>query len=73
MPKLVYVGPLDEVLIPLHQVRVKRGEPFAVSPGEEGRAPSGDDPGEGLLAQVDSFRLADAKPARNDTVKGETA
>lgn len=39
MPRIEYVGPADEIKIPFHQVIVKRGESFAVNPGDEGRAP----------------------------------
>ncbi len=57
-----YCGPFDEVEIAATGLVVKRGEVVELYPNLAGRAPDGDDPGEGLLAQVDTWRVA-AKPA----------
>ena len=68
MPKLRNINPLGQVDVP---ILGRQGDPFGeegrgcLEPGEvfettdeiAGRAPSGDDPGEGLLAQVDNYEL----------------
>lgn len=67
MPALKYVGPHDEVEIPSLGVVVKRGDTVDVSAEAAGRAPDGDDLGEGLLAQPDNWQpVAPAKKSKED-------
>lgn len=55
MPRIVYVGPIDEVDIPLVGRSVKRGEPFDVSEDAAAR----------LLEQPDNFtKHTDAKASK---------
>jgi hypothetical protein len=62
-----YVGPIDEIDLPLIGRSVKRGEVFEVDEQHAGHAPSGTpgeddyDPGEGLLAQVGNYEAATVK------------
>lgn len=39
MPQIMYVGPYDEVDVPLHRIRVRRGDPVEVPADVAGRAP----------------------------------
>lgn len=56
-----YVGPFDRVEVDGRVVA--QGESFDVLAAVAGRAPSGDDPGEGLLAQPDNWQPAKAPKA----------
>lgn len=49
--KVKYVGAHDEIWLPSLDIRVKRGDTIQVSAAVAGRAPDGNDLGEGLLAQ----------------------
>jgi hypothetical protein len=51
-----YIGPQPERYLPDLGVTVSRGEVFEVSAAFAGSEPSGDDPGAGLLAQVDVWQ-----------------
>lgn len=62
-----YVGPFDEVEVPGVGV-AKRGETVSVPTDIAGRAPNGDDPGEGLLAQPSNWAPAKAAPSKKDEV-----
>jgi hypothetical protein len=72
-----YVGPFDQVEIATTGLVVKQGETVELYPNLAGRAPSGDpgedgyDPGEGLLAQVDTWRQA--KSAKSKPVTTQEA
>jgi hypothetical protein len=59
---LRYVGPHDEVETADGAIRCKRDATVEVSPHIAGRAPAGDDPGEGLLAQPSNWVAAKAAP-----------
>jgi hypothetical protein len=73
MPKttlvhITYVGPYDEVVVAATGLTAKRGETVEVADQIAGRAPKGDDPGEGLLAQPTNWQpakttAADATPS----------
>lgn len=64
--KVEYVGPHDAVTIewPVGaELVVERGVPVELPTRVAGRIPAGDDdPGEGLLAQVDAWRPVGATP-----------
>lgn len=65
--KIRYVGPYDVVQIAATGVEVARDEVVEVADWLAGRAPSGDDPGAGLLAQTSNWQpvknSADVKPS----------
>lgn len=72
MPTLVYTGPHDSVDVPVPDpitgervIVCVRGEPVEIPQGLAGRPPKGDEPGDGLLAQVDAWQPAPPKPAPN--------
>ena len=58
--KLAYIGPFDDVEVVTRDVSfvARKGEPIDVADEIAGTAPSGDDPGSGLLAQVDNWKPA---------------
>lgn len=74
-----YTGPFDEVEIATTGLVVKRGETVELYPALAGRAPSGEpgaegyDPGEGLLAQVDTWRAVKAKAKQSTPDTAEEA
>lgn len=71
MPEVIYVGPAGEVevdvptAVGIRTVICTAGEPVDLPAGVAGRPPAGEDPGEGLLAQVDTWRPAPAKADRS--------
>jgi hypothetical protein len=69
-----YLGPFDEVEIAATGLVVKKGQVVDLYPNLAGRAPDGDDPGEGLLAQVDTWRVVVRPAAKSkSTVPAEEA
>ena len=65
--QISYVGPFDEVEVPGVGV-VKRGEAVSVAADVAGRVPSGEDLGEGLLAQPSNWAPAKAASSKKDEV-----
>lgn len=62
--KVRYVGPHDEIQIAVTGATCCRGETVEVADWVAGSAPSGTDPGVGLLAQVDNWQSA--APTKTD-------
>jgi len=56
---VTYVGPFASVIVPsLGGLPVERGATIRVTPDVAGTAPTGDDPGSGLLAQNTNWQPA---------------
>jgi hypothetical protein len=54
VPKIVYIGPFDEVDVPAYRLRAKPEEPVEVS----------DEAAEALLSQPENWKAASSGPAR---------
>jgi hypothetical protein len=64
---LLNISPFGAVDNPIIGRIVDAGETFDVPADIAGRAPKGDDPGEGLLAQAEHFQRVKTPPAKKTT------
>ncbi len=55
MPVLRNTNPLGAIYLPLIGQELQPGEEFEVTAKQAGRAPSGSDPGDGLLGQAGNY------------------
>lgn len=70
---IIYQGPFAEGVTIETGQHLLPGEPIDVDEAVVGRAPEGDDPGEGLLAQTGNFvavTVKGRKPAEEDKSNG---
>lgn len=66
MALVEWIGGTSRVYVPDAGVYADRGVPVEVPDDVAGREPSGEDPGVGLLAQVDNWRRVPAGGAIGD-------